>query len=132
MGMTSRTNKQTARLRGIRERVFFHMKPHVRSQFSSNRWPYTYANDFVRAHEEVIPDSIWDQMEISGGVTRAQASQARTHWANLLHVSDYDVAELLACGYIIENGIGLNSPEAREKVPTWVHIYDSSPPEVTS
>lgn len=124
-------SKAEDQLHFVRQRVFFHMKPAVRSVFSVSRWPYTYANDFVRAHESIIPDVIWDQMEISGGVTRSQAAQARTRWANSLHLNDYEVAELLACGYLIENGIGLNCPDAREQVPTWVHTYQMSPTEVT-
>lgn len=123
--------KLNAGLHEVRERVFFHMKPQTRSQFSPTRWPYTYANDFVRSHEGIIPDVIWDGIEISGGVTRSQASQARTRWANSLRLRDYDVAELLACGYIIENGIGIHSPAAREKVPTWVYTYNPFPSELT-
>lgn len=112
--------RENQRLREVREQVLFHGKPAVREEFVPGRWPYTYAADFVRAHEAIIPDIIWDEIEISGGVSRSQAARARTRWANSLGLLDVDVAEQLACGYLIENGVDLSGKYAREHVPTWV------------
>lgn len=108
------------RLADVKEKVLFHAHPTQRSQFSATRWPYTYAVDFVRSHEAIIPDIIWEQLDVSGGViSRAQASRARTLWANSLSLEDHDVAELLACGYLIENNFDVDWPDARRLVPTW-------------
>lgn len=107
----------------VRDQVIFHAKPVPHEKFSTARWPYTYASDFVRAHEDIIPSVIWDEIEISGRPSRAQASRARTRWANNLGLLDVDVAEMLACGYIIENGVDLTSTWARETVPTWVRNH---------
>lgn len=108
------------RLAEVKEKVLFHAKPTTRSAFSESRWPYTYAADFVRSHEGIIPDTIWDQMDISGPVSRAQASRAFRRWANSMSLEDYDVAELLACGYLIEHNYDVDTPDARRVLPTWL------------
>lgn len=110
----------------VKEAVIFRAKSAPREAFIATRWPYTYAADFVRAHEDIIPDRIWDTIEISGQPSRSQASQARTRWANSLGLLDTDVAEMLACGYIIENGVKLDNSDARAIVPTWVLNHTSS------
>lgn len=121
-----------ARLAEVKEKVLFHAHPTSRLAFSPVRWPYTYAADFVRTHEGIIPDIIWDQMEISEPVSRAQASQARTRWANRMALEDHDVAELLAAGYLIENNYDVDTPEARRILPTWLlhqlHVVDPDTP----
>ena len=116
-------------LKYVKDQVIFHAKPTPREQFSASRWPFTYANDFVRTHEDIIPDAVWDEIEISGPPSRAQASIARTKWANSLGLLDVDVAEMLACGYIIENNVDLSSTYARDTVPTWVLTRASAEPE---
>lgn len=115
--------KEKQQLEWVREQVLFHGKRVERPKFSPTRWPYTYAADFVRAHEGIIPDNIWDEIDVSGGVSRAQASRARTRWANLLGLADVDVAEQLACGYIIEHNVDISGEFARQHVPTWVFTY---------
>lgn len=124
--------EENRQLELVKERVIFHAKPAPREEFIRTRWPYTYAADFVRAHEAIIPDCIWDAIEISGRPSRSQASQARTRWANSLGLRDVDVAEMLACGYVIENGIKLDGSSAREIVPTWVLNYASPTTEIAS
>lgn len=122
-------------LKEVKTRVLFHAKPPVpRPKFLTTRWPYTYAADFVRAHEGVIPDTIWDKLEVgaAGSISRAQASRARTVWANSLGVLDVDVAELFACGYLIENEIDITDADARRLVPTWVRSYPVTAGEVAS
>jgi hypothetical protein len=114
------TDDRDQRLAEVKEKVLFHAHPTPRLAFIASRWPYTYAADFVRSHEGIIPDSIWDGMEISGLISRAQASQARTRWANFLSLEDYDVAELLACGYLIEHNYDVDTPDARRLLPTWL------------
>lgn len=116
----------------IQVSVLFHVRSTPRLQFSVPRWPYTYAADFVRAHEAIIPAHIWDHIEVSGGVTRAQAARARTVWANSLKLNDYELACQLACGYIIENGVDIFCSDARRLVPTWVWAYVTPQPETTS
>lgn len=120
------------RLAEVKEKVLFHAKPTTRSAFIASRWPYTYAADFVRSHEAIIPDSVWDEMEISGPISRAQAGQARKRWANFMSLEDYDVAELLACGYLIEHNYDVDTPEARRILPTWLlhqlHVVDPDTP----
>lgn len=122
---------ENQRLRSIQESVLFRAKPTPREEFSPSKWPYTYAADFVRAHEDIIPDNVWDTIEISSKPSRSQASQARTRWANSLGLLDVDVAEMLACGYIIENDVKLDSV-ARQSVPTWVLNYDAHAHEEVS
>lgn len=115
-------DEENRQLTFIKQSVIFHAKPAPREEFVATRWPYTYAADFVRAHEDIIPDRIWDTIEVSGKPSRSQASQARTRWANSLSLLDVDVADMLACGYIIENGVKLDAA-ARQIIPTWVHVY---------
>lgn len=114
----TRTDREQ-RLADVKEKVLFHAHPTPRLAFTEARWPYTYAADFVRNHEEIIPDAVWDRLEVSGGISRAQASHARQIWANSLSLEDHDVAELLACGYLIENNYDVDWPAARRLVPTW-------------
>jgi hypothetical protein len=109
-----------ARIDELKERIEQHTKPAPRERFSETRWPYTYAADFVRAHESVIPDHVWERVGSDVAIySRAAASRARVLWARELGISDVVVAEHLAAAYLREH-FGQLEPGMKLYLPAWV------------
>lgn len=109
-----------ARIAELSEHIARFTKPAPRELFVPNRWPYTYAVDFIRAHESVIPDRIWERVGSDVAIySREAASRARTLWARELDISDSVVAEHLAAAYLREH-FARPEPIMKLHVPQWV------------
>ena len=88
-------------LAGFRMSVAMHINRSKGNRFIASRYPYTYATDFLRAHDEMVPAWLRDRLDGSRGA----ASQVRSEWAERLGITDYDAAETLALAYITENNV---------------------------
>jgi len=80
------------------EQIFERALESFRSPAVEQRFPYTYADDFVRLHPEIIP-SAYVREPID---SRAGAGLAIERWAKAIDVSTEQLASTLAGAYMIE------------------------------
>lgn len=81
--------------------VAMHINRHMGNRFIPTRYPWSYAADFLRGHEDLVPAWLRDQMDGS----RSAASQVISQWAERLGIDDRVAAEVLAGAYIVENNV---------------------------
>lgn len=99
-------DQQATRLMEIAEDLAAHDRA-IDGHFIPTRYPYTYACDYLRTHQKVVPEAIrsaW-KAEAPPSWSRADASAVRQHWAKADGLDDAALAEVLALQYMRENGI---------------------------
>jgi hypothetical protein len=89
---------QRARLGNVRQATLAAME----NGYTPSRWPVTYAADFLRAHPELLPDTVG--VDLDAG-SRASAIHAIRCWATAMGVPVAALNKVLADAYLIEHHI---------------------------
>lgn len=81
-------------------------KPLSYSRYIPTRYPYTYACDFVRRNQEIVPRRVRAHygfiLELE---SRGDARQVIKTWARMFQVADEQLCCVLADRYLVEEGI---------------------------
>lgn len=96
----------------------FRMQVHTaitngREAYLPSRYPYTYAADFLRAHWDLIPEDIREELDPT---SRGDASHARTQMASAWALEDEDLAKVLANAYLVEKNVRGHEHDPRVKL----------------